>query len=270
MQPERQEPEEELEESIEESIEEETGPNEETLALAKSMGWVEEDSFRGDKSNWVGADKFVDKGMNDLPILRERVRAQSRKMNEMESDIKDFKVHHEDTLSREYQRAMRDLEEKQLATVEEGDKDEYQRLQDKKQELANNRSQTTRPAKAPDNPLYSAWKDKNAEWFDKDPEMTDYANTISDFVASRHPELIGTQGFLDEVDKRIRKEYSNKFENPNRNEPTAVETGGRAPRQRSGGKSYSDLPQDAKAACDKFVRRGLVTREQYLKEYEWE
>jgi len=30
------------------------------------------------------------------------------------------------------------------------------------------------------------------------------------------------------------------------------------------------LPQEAKAACDRFVKQGLLTVEEYLKEYEWE
>jgi len=245
--------------------------NEENIALAKSMGWVDEEDFRGPKSNWVDADKFVEKGMNDLPVLRERLRAQSRRLADMEGDITDFKTHHEQSLAREYQRAMTELEDKQLATVEEGDKDEYQRIQKQKQELAASQPRTALTgSKAPENPLYSSWKDKNADWFEKDSDMTVYANRMSDYIAEMKPDLIGKQGFLDEIDKEVRARFSDRFENTNRDIPNTVEAGGRAPRQRGKSKGYGDLPGEAKAACDKFVRRGLITREQYVKDYEWE
>jgi len=248
------------------------GPDDETIALAKSMGWVEEDKFRGDTSRWVNADKFVEKGMNDLPVLRERLKAQSKKITDMETDITDFKTHHEQAMAAQYQKAMKDLEDKQLATVEDGDTDEYRRIQKQKQDLAVAHSRTARPgSKTPSNPLYTTWKDKNAEWFEKDSDMTAYANRMSDYVAEMKPELIGKQEFLDEVDKEMKHRYPDRFENRQRQAPNTVENGGRAPRSRGrGGRSYSDLPPEAKAACDRFVRRGLTTKEQYVKDYEWE
>ena len=33
------------------------------------------------------------------------------------------------------------------------------------------------------------------------------------------------------------------------------------------GKGFRDLPPEAQAACQKFEKQGLVTRDQYLKEY---
>jgi hypothetical protein len=35
----------------------------------------------------------------------------------------------------------------------------------------------------------------------------------------------------------------------------------------AGGKSYAALPDDAKKACDRFVKQGLMTKEQYIKDY---
>ena len=251
-------------EELEEEIETSEEASEETLALAKSMGWVEEEKFRGDTSRWVSADTFVEKGMNDLPILRERVRAQSKKLHDMEQDIGSFKAHHEQTAEREYKRAIHELEAKQLAAVETADTEEYKRIQQQKQEI----QPPVVKAPSTDNPLYSEWKDKNAEWFEKDAEMTVYANRMSDYIAETRPYLIGKQDFLEEVEKEVKLRFKDKFENTNRAAPNAVESGGR-PRRPKGGKSYADLPADAKSACDRFVRRGLTTKEQYIQDYEW-
>jgi len=249
---------------------EESEVDEETLSLAKSMGWVPEDQYRGNKDNWVDAQAFVDKGMNDLPILRERVRAQARQLEEVNQDIEQFKKHHEETAQREYQRAYKDLQERERKTVEEGDTEAWENLQREKATLAQQHNQQQRPA---ENPILSKWKN-DSDWYGKDAEMTQYAESISDYVADKakregRQNIFGTVQFLDEVEAEVKARFPNHFENPNRNEPPAVESGGRTRRQ-SGGKSYADLPPEAKNACDRFVRRGLTTREQYVKDYEWE
>lgn len=258
-------------EELENEEVEDDGPDEETLSMAKSMGWVGEDKFRGDKSRWVDADKFVERGLNDLPVLRERLRSQSKKINDMETDISQFKTYHEETLSREYNRAAKDLEDKQLATVEEGDTDAYQELQKQKHQLAMAHARY-RPPQIPagENPLYKDWKDKT-DWFEKKDGMTAYANSVSDNIATDEStkHLIGTKGFLDEIDRRVKLEFPDYFENPRRNSADTVESGGRQHRSR-GSNTYNDLPADAKAACDKFVRRGQITRKQYLETYEWD
>ena len=48
------------------------------------------------------------------------------------------------------------------------------------------------------------------------------------------------------------------------------DAGGNGTRVVKGKKSYENLPSEAKAACDKFVKQGLMTREEYVKEFEWE
>jgi hypothetical protein len=92
---------------------------------------------------------------------------------------------------------------------------------------------------------------------------------MSDFIAETNPDLIGKQEFLDEIEKRVKREYSGKFENSNRMNANTVESGGRV-RRTSGSKTYNDLPAEARQACDRFARRGQCTREQYLATYEWE
>jgi hypothetical protein len=49
-----------------------------------------------------------------------------------------------------------------------------------------------------------------------------------------------------------------------------VESGsGRQSRQSPSSKSYENLPPEAKAACDRFVKQKLMTKEQYVSEYDW-
>jgi hypothetical protein len=73
-----------------------------------------------------------------------------------------------------------------------------------------------------------------------------------------------------EVDARLREEFPHKYakaENPNRSSAAAVEGAGSPAKPR--GKSRSDLPAEARATMDRWVKQGLVTEAQYLKDYQW-
>ena len=150
-----------VEEEEIEITEEESGheSDEETISLAKSMGWVPEEEYRGRKENWVDAETFVDKGMNDLPILRERVKAQARKIGEMENDISEFRNFHEQTAHREYQKAMRDLQEKERKTVEDGDTETWEKLQREKATLSQQHAGVQN--RQSNNPVFEQWKSES-------------------------------------------------------------------------------------------------------------
>ncbi len=252
------------EEVVEEAVEEVVEIDQETLDIAKSMGWVPEENFRGDKSRWVTAEAFVEKGMNDLPVLRERVRKQASDIASMHRDMTDLKEFHKDNRQREYGRAVKEIEGRQRKTVEEGDTEAYDALQDERRELATD----YQPPAQKENPLYTEWKSEQGEWFEKNPEMTDYANSVSDFIAKQEPNLVGKKEFLDKVSSEVRGRFKSYFENVNRDNPSTVEDGGRTHRKTSA-KSYANLPDEARAACDRFVRNGQITKEQYVEDYEW-
>ena len=73
--------------------------------------------------------------------------------------------------------------------------------------------------------------------------------------------------FLNEVTTRVKRMYPEKFNNVNRTKPSPVEGNSPAGVGKKGGKSFNDLPAEAKEACLKFEKTKLLTREQYVKEY---
>jgi hypothetical protein len=66
----------------------------------------------------------------------------------------------------------------------------------------------------------------------------------------------------------VKAKFPDKFENPRRK--AAMHEGGGARGESKRGKSYANLPADAKATCDRFVKKGLMTKEAYVDAYEWE
>ena len=241
--------------------------DEATLAEAKRQGWVPQDEYNGPEDRWVDADTFVKKGKEINALLRKDNEFLKREVSEMKTTMMEFKKFHADTEKRAYERAMLDLREQKKEAINTGDGDKVLQIDDAIDELKIARAQEkveVRPSNQPD-PTFVQWNEDNP-WFGKDTELTEEANLIGEVIKKRQPTLIGSD-FLEEVTKRVKKAYPEKFTNTNRNRPSAVE-GTTAPRASSkGGKGYNDLPPEAKQACQKFEKSGLLTREASLKEY---
>jgi hypothetical protein len=108
---------------------------------------------------------------------------------------------------------------------------------------------------APPNPEFEEWKAEN-EWFGTDRRRTALANAIADELRS-NPEMKNLKGkkFLDRVTEEVEKAL-----NPGgtRRQVSKVEGEGRGSGGEGGGgddKTYSDLPADAKAACERQAAR---------------
>jgi len=241
--------------------------DEETLAEAKRQGWVPQSDYNGPEDRWVDADTFVKKGKEINALLRKDNEFLKREVSEMKTTMMEFKKFHADTEKRAYDRAMLDLRDQKKEAINTGDGDKVLQIDDAIDELKQARAiekVEVRPSNQPD-PTFVQWNEDNP-WFGKDTELTEEANLIGEVIKRKQPTLIG-EAFLDEVTKRVKKAYPEKFTNTNRARPSPVE-GTTAPKSnQKGGKGYNDLPPEAKAACQKFEKQGLITREAYLKEY---
>lgn len=240
--------------------------DEETLAEAKRQGWVPQEDYNGPEDKWVDADTFVKKGKEINALLRKDNEFLKREVSEMKSTMMEFKKFHADTEKRAYERAMSDLREQKKEAIAAGDGERVLQVDDAIDELKTARKEDRASAPPPNqiDPAFISWQEDN-RWFGKDNELTAEANLIGEVVKRQNPTLIGTD-FLDEVTKRVKRMYPEKFTNANRNKPNPVEGSTAKPASR-GGKGFNDLPPEAKAACQKFEKQGLVSRDQYIKEY---
>lgn len=242
---------------------------------ASRMGWVPQEKFRGDPERWVDAKTFVEKGENELPILRERLRdslrkqdESVRKLDELQETVKEFRGYMTQAEERAYKRAKRDLEEQRNAAKDAGDFDRYDKVTQELTELDTSAKPVEKREIKPDpmkDPVFTGWVGDN-KWFQDDPERAAYANGYGAYLNQTKPHLHG-RAFLDEITKAVKKEFPDKFENPRRNDAPRVESGGNGAKGKSGGKSFDDLPQEAKAACLRFEKQGLVKRADYVKDY---
>jgi len=243
--------------------------DQETVNEAKRQGWVPQEEYDGPADKWVDAETFVKKGKEINAILRKDNEFLKREIAEMKSTMMEFKKFSADNEKRAYDRALAELREQKKMAVSQGDGDKLLEVDDAIEELKEQRAKEAQETKQATNqidPSFVEWNDDN-KWFGKDPELTEEANLIGETLKRRQPTLIG-RDFLDEVAKRVKKMYPEKFTNANRAKPSPVEgTTGNKSSAKTGKYSFNDLPPEAKQACLKFEKQKLLTREEYVKDF---
>ena len=258
---------------------------------AESQGWVPKERFRGNESDWVDADTFVKRGREILPILRKNNENLIKDLNSTKEQLKEFreaaeefKKFQKDAYERkaqEYELRIQAIKESRAQAISDGDGQKVNALDDALDQAKDELKDAKQAVKDADKTPISAapvneeidpglqqWLDKNS-WFGQDKRMTGIVNGIGESLRLEFPLLKG-QAFLSKLDEVLAEEFPNKF--GNKQAPTSrVESGaGRAGRgNSSNAPSYDNLPPEAKVACDRFVKQKLMTREQYVADFDW-
>lgn len=239
-------------------------PDVDIEAEAREMGWTPADQFKGDKAKFVDAAEFVRRGKEFIPFLRASNAKADARIKTLEKTLEKFNAHLSKTEERAYSRALADLEARQAEAVEANDgaavKEITKEIVDLTKEVAG-KGKTAEP-EGVDTDALEAWKAANP-WYEKDEALQAAAYGIAEKIKGEYPD---TAKQLAEVTKRIKAAFPEKFTNPRRTQAAAVEGVQGGPK--STGKSYSDLPADAKKMHDEFKRdiKGFDSA-RYVKDY---
>lgn len=259
----------------------------EVEARARRMGWKPKEEFRGPEDRWTDASTFVERGLNELPIVQERYRVLEDKYVKLERALEgaQSKIGEQTGVLRElaefsskgeqraYERAKRELEDKMKVAVAHADTDAYAATKAELDKLEPPKPITTaqtetRQTQQPAiDPVVASWVRDNS-WFDKDPEARAAATGICGDLQARG---IPLNEALTKTREVIAKRFPEHFENPARAQAASVATPGAAPSTKpKNPRSYESLPPEAKKACDRFVKTiPNFTREQYVEQYDW-
>lgn len=224
-------------------------------AEAAKMGWTPKDQFKGDPAKWRPADEFVERGKNMLPIVQATVKRQEAQIAELTRTVKDFTEHLSKADQRAYDKALATLKEQRKEAIAAGDGDTFEKVDEaiadlRKEADAKVAKTTAAPA---DDPVYAEWEARQT-WL-KDADMAEFGEFAAQKLRKTGETAQGAE-FLELVTKKVKAQFPEKFENPRRAAAASVE--GAAPAARKGGKSYADMPADARAACDRMAKNGFA------------
>lgn len=250
-------------------------------AEATRYGWTPKDKYKG-QAEWMDFKDFVSQGRQSIPILRGRLAKNETAVARLQQDygnaLKDLKeaqalgykiatqewTERYNALKAEKAQALADGEHNQVVEVDEALK--------KHDAVKPTPPKDTPPPKADDDAMpaeYTAWFAEN-EWYN-DSKNRLRANVIcAEIIDTRAKEkkapLEGVALF-EAVKAVMQEEYPETFGTPSRT------TTHRASRRTSvanpGARTYDNLPQAAKEACNRFVARGQCTKEQYVANFAW-
>jgi len=256
---------------------------------ARTFGWVPREDFRGTDDEWVDAEAFVKRGKEINPILRKNNETLLKKLDQANLEIAEvkkaakefekFQREAADRKVREIAVQLDSLKQSRKDAITGGDGDTVVAIEEQidilKAEKETAQAQAKQPAKEVEakpesqalDPLVVSWMDEN-QWFGSDRRMTVMADEIGKELNQKHPELRG-QAFFDALNEELKEVFPEKLGKKERVNPVEGSTRGTSRPAAGGAQSYKNLPADAKQACDRFVKQGLLTQEQFVKDYDW-
>lgn len=253
---------------------------------ARQLGWVPETEFRGDPGKWVDAETFVERGKTVMPILK----ANNKKLEDSVSQLKGevsrltglyeasqdainaMREFHEEDVRNKVKQARAGLLEELKAAKREGDVDREVEIQDEIHRLDTEQVKAKeRDEKKPDatppapqiNPVMKQWIEDHP-WYGKDAKRTALAGAIATEMRQEDPEeTLQGREFLDEVARRV-----DEFMGASR--ATTKVMGAGRPSSGGRGRSYDDLPADAKDTVERQANRMVGPGRAFKTKAEWQ
>lgn len=235
------------------------------VAEARQMGWQPQERYKGDPEKWVDAATYVSRGREVMPLLRANnakllgelstVREQLKSATEA---IEQLRVASAEITAERVKAVRKELLASIRTAREEGDVEQEDQLTEKLSELRV--AEKAQPVKsAPSNepaidPAFTVWaaKEENS-WFGRDQRRTSLAMGIARELRSdpANAGLVG-QAFYERIAEEVETTLNPR---PVRADRVEGSKGGGGGGGAGNGKSYSSLPADAKAVCDRQASR---------------
>lgn len=236
---------------------------------ARGHGWTPKDDFRGDPAKWVDAETFVRRADEVLPLLKKQNAGLKREMDDLKRQVRQASAHFSKSEERAYQRAKAELEQRHDEAVEVGDKAAARRASEEMRALESDRIAEPLVV-ADDAPTQdqlraelAAWVESN-DWYGADDIKTKYADMQAELMGPAEKWADGRKAWFAELERRTETKFAARR--------PAITTGTSQPSPGGrGGKSFADLPPEAKRMCEKWVKSGVIkSRDDYVKSYQWD
>ena len=277
------------------------GGGDEAAAVVKeasSLGWSPKEQWRGDPEKWIDADAFVARGHEVMPILQANNRKLQQKLDAVtgqlqqvttqlsvsQEAIKALKEFNSEATRQQAEDTKKDLIGSLKEAKESGDLETELALTEQLGEInsvikaAKEDAVEGKPKPKPSGEdkgfvpdaatqaSFTAWATDNP-WFGTDKRRTRMANVIAGELRA-DPANAGLlhRDFLDKVTEEVNAELGTGRAAMDKVEGSRGGGSGRT----SGGKSFADLPADAKAACAKYTKQLVGEGRAYKTEVEWQ
>lgn len=246
---------------------------------ARVLGWSAREEWRGNPEDWVDARTFLERGKHILPMLQsnnkrlmEELRVRDSKLSSMERSlsaanaaIEALQTSQAEDVKAQVEAARAELRTEMASALESGDHARAAELTEKMTQLNSANAdaggeEKSKVSTAQPVQMSQEMRNELQSWYDKNPAYkTDnrriaLLNAVAVELRNKGDTRVGA-AFLDAV----AEEVDNTLGPSQRGGASKVSSdnggGGRTGSGAGSGKTYADLPQEAKTICDKQASR---------------
>jgi hypothetical protein len=228
-------------------------------AVAREKGWKPKDEFDG--GDWVSAEEFVKR----QPLF-DKIKVQSKKLKELEKTVEALAKHYNTNITAAKEKAILDLKSERREAIELGEADRVDQIDQKIEHVQKMDAPVSQPVLATE---IEQFVEEQASWFNKDPEMTQFAISYNESYLKTHPGDLAKS--LEETLKKVKLAFPDKFENTRRNSPPPVDGGGETGGSEQKGTKYNTarLNPEQKIVYNQLVKvHKQMSHEAYFKSLE--
>ena len=231
-----------------------------TELKAIESGWVPKEEFQGDEHKWVEAGEFLRRGE-----LFKKIEDQGKQLKDVRSALNEMKKLNSQIQEVEYKRALDTLKAQKKVALEDGDADAVIAAEDRidmvkeQQKEMQRQSPVAQSDEGSEHPEFVAWTEQN-NWYKSSTPMKAFADALGQELAraGNSPSEV-----LKKVAIEVRKEFPNKFRNPNQDKAGTVEGG--SGRGVSSSTRFT-LSDEERTIMNKFVRQNVMTEKEYIEQ----
>lgn len=244
------------------------------ITEARDMGWKPKDEFQGDPERWVDAATYVDKGRHIMPILNqnnERLRGEVRqrdaeiqelqgKLGKVGESVEALEEFYKEDVKRRVEQERERIKDELKQAKRDGDinaevdlTSELAQLDSKLPVVEDKEPRRRAADKRPGNGSaqdmdvpedFKQWARENP-WYGKDVTRTDLAFGAAQRLRATLPPEVQGRPFMD----KVAQEVEQTMRRLGVRTPGKVEGSKGSPSRQAGGKTFADLPEDAKMAA---------------------
>lgn len=235
-------------------------PNE-IEVLATELGWRPKDEFSGE--DFVDATMFIKRSRDIQDTMKGHIKDQKRQLADLNSSVEELKVHNERVYKVEVanlKKELTTLKAEKKAAIEDGDVAKVDELDERigvVEESMVAPAETSTKKQETATPEFEEWV-KNNSWYKTDEEMRQYADSLADENKGLSFERVAKL-----VTKRVKEAFPDKLSS----KKEVIDRVEGSTRNRSAGSfTEADLTSSQKAIMSQFVRQGIMTKQQYIKD----
>lgn len=249
------------EELNQEQLEQPPEPKHSEVELrAMEMGWRPKEEYNGDEENFIDAKEFVRR----KPLF-DKIEHQGKQIKAVTKALEALKTHYTRVEEAAVQKAISQMKAQRKEALANGDGDSFELIDDEIKKAESSLAQIEKAREIPlveeevVNPEWNAWQSRNS-WYNTTPHMKVFADQVGATLAQRG---MAPAEVLKEVEKAVRKEFPQKFTNPNKASAPDVDSGGGKPKTVNKADDGFMNEQEKKVMND-LVRTGVLTKEKYI------